>query len=462
MMSQAVKSERDYSKVPTTVKADNAMLAPNNMKQAWDFAESIHRAGMAPAGMDTVDQIMVAMTAGLELGLPPMAAIQSVAVINGRPCLWGDALIGVVRSSPLCRYVREWIDGEGDQMVAYCETHRENEAEPVKRSFSVFDAQRAGLWQTEPIVTRTVKGSSYKKRNDSPWWKYPKRMLQMRARSWCLRDVYADILKGIQIREEVEDYTHNIKETPVERPTILKSLTAGKPANSDEGFDRHHLEAEAEELSTGENNANTDETLDTTTDNEEQPVEDVVDHNFDLTGFLKELAVAVISVSEEGEVKVVKTSKLYANSDLTSEQSKKARDVVTIAREISKNEIEYEDGLKRIAGVIGVDYREIEKELSTNTPDQHATNEVFVEEQWLGNLARQLAGAIGDDVDEYNRIADHIYPSKMTLKLTDEGNKRAQSIYNYGLQACKKEIPLDQAKKLMAGVAKIDDRELLK
>lgn len=461
-MSQAVKSERDYSRVPASVRDDNAMLAPNNMKQAWDFAESIHRAGMAPAGMDTVDQIMVAMTAGLELGLPPMAAIQSVAVINGRPCLWGDALIGVVRSSPLCRYVREWIDGEGDQMVAYCETHRENEAEPVKRSFSVFDAQRAGLWQTEPIVTRTVKGSSYKKRNDSPWWKYPKRMLQMRARSWCLRDVYADILKGIQIREEVEDYTHNIKETPVERPTILKSLTAGKPANSDEGFDRHHLEAEAEELSTGKNDANTDETLDTTTDNEEQPVEDVVDHNFDLTGFLKELAVAVISVSEEGEVKVVETSKLYANGDLSSEQSKKARDVVTIAREISKNEIAKEDGIKRIAGVIGVDYREIEKELSANTPDQHATNDGFVEEDWLGNLARKLAGAIGDDVDEYNRIADLIYPTDITLKLSDGGNKRAQSIYNYALQACKKEIPLDQAKKLMAGVAKIDDTELLK
>ena len=456
-MSQAIKNERDYSKVPTTVKADNAVLAPKNMKQAWDFAESIHRAGMAPAGMDTVDQIMVAMTAGLELGLPPMAAIQSVAVINGRPCLWGDALIGVVRSSPLCRYVREWIDGEGDQMVAYCETHRENEAEPVKRSFSVFDAQRAGLWQTEPIVTRTVKGSSYKKRNDSPWWKYPKRMLQMRARSWCLRDVYADILKGIQIREEVEDYTHNIKETPVERPTILKSLTAGKPANSDEGFNRQHLNEEAEELSTGENDANKPTSEESVTSGE-----DIVDQNFDITDFLKELSVAVISVAEEGEVKVVETSKLYANSDLTSEQSKKARDVVTIAREISRKEIAKEDGLKRIAGVIGVDYREIEKELSANEPDQHATNEVFVEEDWLGNLARKLAGAIGDDVDEYNRIADLIYPTKITLKLSDGGNKRAQSIYNYALQACKKEIPLDQAKKLMAGVARIDDKELLK
>lgn len=280
---------------------------------------------------------------------------------------------------------------------------------------------------------------------NSPLWKSDtqQQLGYYSARAWARR-YCPEVMLGVYDREEAEQIRDITPRN--DKPTILNSLTAGKPANSDEGFDRHHLEAEAEELSTRENDA----TLDTTTDNsDDQPVDDIIDQNFDITDFLKELAVAVISVVENGADKVVETSKLYANSDLTSEQSKKARDVVIIAKEISRNEIAKEDGIKRIAGVIGVDYREIGKELSANTPDQHATNDGFVEEDWLGNLARKLAGAIGDDVDEYNRIADHIYPSKMTLKLTDEGNKRAQSIYNYALQACKKEIPLDQAKKLM-------------
>ena len=38
-----------------------------------------------------------------------------------------------------------------------------------------------------------------------PWQQYPYRMLQMRARSWGLRDGFADALKGMQVREEIED-----------------------------------------------------------------------------------------------------------------------------------------------------------------------------------------------------------------------------------------------------------------
>lgn len=66
---------------------------------------------------------------------------------------------------------------------------RTGKQNPRVQKFSVKDAKRAGLW-----------GKS------GPWSTYPDRMLTMRARSWALRDEFADILKGIIAAEEAQDY----------------------------------------------------------------------------------------------------------------------------------------------------------------------------------------------------------------------------------------------------------------
>jgi hypothetical protein len=60
---------------------------------------------------------------------------------------------------------------------------------PITRSFSISMAEAAGLT-----------------RKEGPWQTYPRRMLTMRARSWALRDGFADVLRGLSIREEVEDH----------------------------------------------------------------------------------------------------------------------------------------------------------------------------------------------------------------------------------------------------------------
>lgn len=185
-----------------------AGVVPQNLDEAFRLSTAISQSGMAPYGLETPQKVMIAMLAGMELGMPPMQSVQSVAVINNRPCMWGDALIGIVRGSGLVVYFKEWIEGEGDARVAHCETLRRGEAEPVRRSFSVADAKAAGLWQTAAMVTKKRRdGGEYTAANDSPWFKYQPRMLQMRARGYCIRDVYPDVLKGVALREEVEDYT---------------------------------------------------------------------------------------------------------------------------------------------------------------------------------------------------------------------------------------------------------------
>lgn len=199
-------------------------LIPQDIDQAFRLASAVHKAGLAPYGMDTPEKCFIAIATGLEIGVPPMQAIQGIAVIGNRPCVWGDTLIGVVRASPKCEWIREWIDGEGDDMVAHCIASRRGEDEPVERTFSVEDAKRAGLWDIRPRVTRKNRGGgTYEAANDSPWFRYPKRMLQMRARAWCLRDAFADVTKGIGMAEEARDTPRDPEDardvTPAPAPT---------------------------------------------------------------------------------------------------------------------------------------------------------------------------------------------------------------------------------------------------
>jgi hypothetical protein len=164
-------------------------LAPQTIDEALRFADYLAESTIVPKDFaKNPGNILVAIQWGMELGLQPMQAMQNIAVINGRPALWGDAVIALVRSSPLCEYVYENTDGD----VATCRVKRRGEEEQV-RTFSMADAKAAGLI-----------GKA------GPWTQYPKRMLQLRARAFALRDVFPDVLRGMPVAEEVMD-------TPVER-----------------------------------------------------------------------------------------------------------------------------------------------------------------------------------------------------------------------------------------------------
>ena len=88
---------------------------------------------------------LVAIQWGMELGLAPMQALQNIAVINGKPSIYGDALLAMVRADHRCRGVKEYLDKETDVCLITRSPHA-GEVEEIERKFSVDDAKRAGLW----------------------------------------------------------------------------------------------------------------------------------------------------------------------------------------------------------------------------------------------------------------------------------------------------------------------------
>ena len=152
----------------------------------------------------------------MELGLSPIWSLTNILVVNGKPAIWGDALLGIVRAHPDFSDIRETLQGEGDDMVAICEIDRKGQSTTARR-FSVKDAKRAGLWG-----------------KPGPWANYPLRMLQMRARAWACRDAFADALRGLGVSEEIRDIEPKpIQAREIERPKlILPDEEEGNPPPS--------------------------------------------------------------------------------------------------------------------------------------------------------------------------------------------------------------------------------------
>jgi hypothetical protein len=141
-------------------------------------------------GKYVTERIVLGIMHGAAVGLGPFAAVHAIAVIDGHPTIWGDVARALVERSGLVQDMREdyTVDGE-EGLTAVCTIKRRLWPTPITRRFSMAMAEGAGLTQKE-----------------GPWRSYPRRMLMMRARSWTLRDGFADVLRGLSIREEVEDY----------------------------------------------------------------------------------------------------------------------------------------------------------------------------------------------------------------------------------------------------------------
>ena len=182
---------------------------PKSAAHAYKMAEAIANSELAPKDFKGKPQnCLIAIQMGAEVGLSPMQAIQNIAVINGRPCLWGDAMLALIMGHQDFAGIEETQTGD----AATCTVHRyiKGKEFTFTQTFSKADAKTANLLDKQ-----------------GPWKQYPRRMLQMRARGFALRDAFADALRGISLAEEVRDY--NIKDiTPAHNISKKESDVAAK------------------------------------------------------------------------------------------------------------------------------------------------------------------------------------------------------------------------------------------
>lgn len=169
-------------------QAGGFSLSPNSLQEAMDLANIMSQSEMVPKDYrGNPGNILVAVQMGQELGLKPVQSLQNIAVVNGRPSVWGDGLRAIVMSAPDLCDLRD--DFDESTMTARCTITRIKNGNKIEfvGEFSQADAQAAGLW------------------GRNTWKSYPKKMLEWRAFGFAARKAYADRLKGIQLAEEAQD-----------------------------------------------------------------------------------------------------------------------------------------------------------------------------------------------------------------------------------------------------------------
>jgi len=196
-------------------------MKPRTLEEAMNFCKIMADSDLVPNSYkNKPGNIMVAIQMGNELGLSPMRALRSIAVINGRATMWGDDVLAMVLASPVCEYVDE---SASTDKVGVCKTKRKS-CEEQTSTFTLEDAKRAGLLGKQ-----------------GPWQTNTSRMLKLRARGFGLRDTFADVLAGLVSAEEALDLPPTETATPeatmleANQPLTLKEKLKAKVELIDEG-----------------------------------------------------------------------------------------------------------------------------------------------------------------------------------------------------------------------------------
>ena len=164
-------------------------LEPRSMMEARQLSKWMFESRMFSA-YGTQQSVLSTMLLGRELGMPAMAALRSVHIIEGKHSLSADLMVALVLKSGLAEYF-QLIESDGK--ICTFETKRKGAPEAQRLSYTIGDADKAGLLGP----TRTGKPSN--------WDKMPKLMLRARCKSELARLEYPDLLAGLYTPEELRD-----------------------------------------------------------------------------------------------------------------------------------------------------------------------------------------------------------------------------------------------------------------
>ena len=236
--TEPTKAVAKVEKAPLTV-GEGGYITPKTVEEAARMAQAVIIGGFAPDsykvnGVVDPNKVLLGIMAALEAGLQPLYGLRQIAIISGRPTIWGDAAMALVQSKnlisdyeeekigtpPTSADLNKWPDDYGWRVTI----KRRGQAGEYVGEFTVGMAKRARLWMNAKKV---------------PWLEHPDRMLKIRARAFPLRDGFADALAGLAIREEIEDFdvqdNKHVEIDLTDKPAIEAPPMEPEAEQADEG-----------------------------------------------------------------------------------------------------------------------------------------------------------------------------------------------------------------------------------
>lgn len=201
--------------VPTTMAKSGFSLVASNFEEAMKIATMLAGSKLVPTQYQGhPEDVLIACSWGESLGLKPLPALNAIAVINGRPQLFGDALKALIMKHGTIE--EHWDNEKG----VWTMTAHRNGHPDVTWSYGYNDAIAAGHVSYNPQNNTFGLGA----RKSDAWAKNPKRMCQMRCRAFVIRDAFPDVLQGINIEGDGYDEIEQPETVGTEPVTEVKAL----------------------------------------------------------------------------------------------------------------------------------------------------------------------------------------------------------------------------------------------
>ena len=267
---------QEPGQVPATTNGNGAIARPQkhsvrggivleSFEDVWRMSLAISKSGLAPKGIQTPEAIFTAIQLGLELGLSPMSALQSIGVINGRPSIYGDAALALVRGSGLSEFYTEFpsnnaIHALAELLAVALEYGEVDEVKKIRRQIAELGikmdrnaddfgytsiSKRVG--GINAVIRRFTIADAKRAKlfgKAGPWQDYAERMLMWRSRGFNLRDNFGDVLRGMYTAEEAGDMGGNeqppstvTSSPPMSRTQALLEKVSQRPVSEGQTFE---------------------------------------------------------------------------------------------------------------------------------------------------------------------------------------------------------------------------------
>lgn len=194
-------SQHAMALVPTTI--DGAMQLAR-----WLSSSKL----LPPAFQGKEHDVFMVVMAGMELGLPPMAALRGLYAVNGRTALEAKTKAAICLQRGAAEYFKKTEDTP--EAVTW-ETRRKGDTEVRLSRYTKAEAQAAGLLN-----------------KDGPWKQYTRRMMSWRALGFLCDDTYPDVVLGVATAEDFEPEELAFRPIATVSPgvDVGKVIPAAKPA----------------------------------------------------------------------------------------------------------------------------------------------------------------------------------------------------------------------------------------
>lgn len=189
-------------------------IRPDEYSVIREQASALVKTGFLPNAIKTPEQALAIILTGRELGIPAMAALNSINVIQGKPTVSPQLMIALINRSGCLEDIR--FDVQSDRCTV---TMKRKGRTPHTETFGVEQAKALGLMTKANYNQQAVT------------------MFKWRAVAACARVVFPDVILGLYTHEEINPNLSFNEDGEIIGEAVAETVPVPVPVVADEVSD---------------------------------------------------------------------------------------------------------------------------------------------------------------------------------------------------------------------------------